>query len=334
MKAITRDKYGTADVLQIEDMPIPEPADDELLIRVHHTTVNRTDCSILSGKPFVTRFFTGLINPSFRVTGTDFAGEVVKIGEKVHLFSEGNRVWGLNDQGLASHAEYMTIKEDKAVALIPDNFIYAEAVACAEGAHYAYNFVNKISLKSSDKVLVIGATGAIGSAALQILKSQGIYVTAVGNTKNIELLRSLGADKVYSYEKESFTAIDKEKYNFVLDAVGKSSFGECKKLLLPKGIYISSELGPHYENLYLPLITKWKGSKRVIFPIPSDAKRSVLYLSELMEKGQFRAVIDRHYPAEEIKEAYEYVQSGQKTGNVIIDFTTKTKGNMARALDD
>ncbi len=319
MKAITRTQYGNADVLQIKDLAQPIPKDNEALVRVHSTTVNRTDCGILTGKPFLIRFFTGLRKPSSPIPGTDFAGEIAAIGKAVKDFKVGDKVWGLNDEGLGSHAEYMTIKADKIVS-IPDNFSYDEVVACAEGAHYAYNFINKVTLNSGDKVLVNGATGAIGSAALQILKSMGVYVTAVGNTKNMELIKSLGADKVYNYEKEDFTEIDNEKYHFVFDAAGKSSFGKCKKLLLAKGAYISSELGPNNENLYLPLITRLKGNKRVIFPIPTNCKRSLLYIKNLIEKGQFRAVIDRHYTPEQIKEAYEYVQSGQKTGNVILNF--------------
>lgn len=325
MKAITRYKYGEADVLQIEDIPIPEPKKNEVLIRVHFTTVNRTDCGILTGKPFLIRFFTGLRKPTSNVPGTDFAGQITKIGANVKQFKVGDRVWGLNDEGLASHAEYMTINENKGIAKIPDNIKYNEVVACAEGAHYAYNFVNKIHPKKGDKILVNGATGAIGSAALQILKSLEIDVTAVGNTKNLELLKSLGADKIYNYEKEDFTKIDKEKYNFICDAVGKSTFGKCKKLLLDKGVYISSELGPNAENLYLPITTKIKGKKRVIFPIPSNCKRSILYINNLLEQGKFKAVIDRSYKPEDVKAAYEFVQSGQKTGNVLIDFSPKNE---------
>lgn len=322
MKAITRNQYGNSDVLQISHIGKPVPSSKEVLIRVHFTTINRTDCGILTGKPFAIRFFTGLFKPSSKVTGTDFAGEVVEIGQNVKNFKVGDRVWGLNDEGLASQAEYMTMDENKAICLIPKNISYQEAVAAAEGAHYAYNFVNKVHLEKGNKVFVNGATGAIGSAALQILKSQGIYVTATGNSKNIALLKSLGADKIYNFEKEDFTEIDKEKYNFIFDAVGKSSFGKCKKLLVENGIYISSELGPNAENLYLPLLTKFKRGKRVIFPVPQNCKRSLLFIKQLMEKGKFKAVIDRYYQPEEIKEAYKYVMSGQKTGNVLINFSS------------
>jgi NADPH:quinone reductase-like Zn-dependent oxidoreductase len=320
MKAITRTSYGDSSVLTVKDIPKPIPKGNEVLVRVFCTTVNRTDCGILTGKPFLIRFFTGLFKPSSLVPGTDFSGEVMAIGEKVTQFNIGDRVWGLNDEGLASQAEYMTIKEHKNILLMPDNVSHRDVLSGGEGAHYAYNFINKIKLTRGDKVLVNGATGAIGIAAVQILKDLGVYVTAVGNTKNIEMVKSLGVDKIYNYELEDFTEVDKEQYHFIFDAVGKSSFGECKHLLLPTGTYLSSELGPKSENLYLPLITKLKGGKRVIFPIPKDCKKSLLYMNDLFERGKIKPVIDRMYKPEDIKVAYDYAASGQKTGNIIINF--------------
>lgn len=321
MKAVIRRKYGNPDVIEVEEVEKPKPKDNEVLVNIRCTTVNRTDCAVLSGKPFIFRFFVGgLLKPKSPILGTDFSGKIEAIGDHVKNFKVGDRVWGLNDQGLASQAEYMCINENEAIVHIPDNTSYEDVVACAEGAHYAYNFLNKVTLSKNDKVLVNGATGGIGSAALQMLKSKGIFVTAVGNTKNMDLLKSLGADKVYNYENEDFTKVDKEKYNFIFDAVGKSSFGKCKKLLVEKGIYISSELGPNSENLYLPLITKIKGNKRVIFPIPSNCKRTLLYMNDLLEKNQFKAVIDKTYSPEHAQDAYRFVLTGQKTGNVIIKF--------------
>lgn len=320
MKAITRTTYGGPEVLQLKEIPKPIPKENELLIRVHATTINRTDCGILTGKPYIIRAFTGLTKPRDLVPGTDFAGQVESIGKNVKSFKLGDRVWGLHDEGLASQAEYMTIRADKAVTRIPEKVSYEEAVVCAEGAHYAYNFLNKFKIDNNSKVLVNGATGAIGSAAVQLLKYYGATVTAVGNTKNIELIKSLGADKVYDYQKEDFTQ-DTERYHFVLDAVGKSTFSKCKHLLLPKGIYVSSELGPNAQNLYLPLITKLKGGKRVVFPLPINCKRSIIFLTELLETGKFKGVVDKVYQPEQIMEAYNYVLSGQKTGNVILSMS-------------
>ncbi len=319
MYAITRKKYGSPNVLKIKKITKPSPKENEVLIRVYATTINRTDCGILSGKPFLIRFFTGLFKPKTPVPGTDFAGQIEAVGSKVHSFKVGDRVWGLNDEGLASHATYMTIAADQAVAKIPENISYEEAVACAEGAHYAFNSINKIKLEKGMKVLVNGATGAIGSAALQLLKHRGLFVTAVGNTPNIALLKTLGADKTFDYLKEDFTK-DDQQYHFILDAVGKSTFSKCKKLLLPGGIYISSELGPNAENLYLPFWTKLFGNKRVIFPIPFNCKRSILFMTGLLEKRAFTPVIDKRYTPDAIQEAYSYVASGQKTGNVILSF--------------
>ena len=186
-----------------------------------------------------------------------------------------------------------------------------------EGAHYAYNFITKVKFQPGQKVLVNGATGAIGSAAVQLLKHFGINITAVCNTENIALVKSLGADRVIDYTKEDFTK-DEQQYHFVFDAVGKSSFGKCKPLLLPGGIYVSSELGPGLENLYLPLITAIRGGKKVIFPFPVNVKRSILLINNLLEQGKFKPVIDRKYPLEKITEAYNFVVTGQKTGNVVI----------------
>lgn len=319
MQAAIRSKYGPPEVLRIEEVDKPLPKEHEILVRVHATTVNRTDCSILWGKPWVIKIFTGLFKPTSPVPGTDFAGEVEAVGNKVSAFRVGDKVWGFNDQGLASHAQYLTILENRAVLKMPENITYEQAAASAEGAHYAYNFINKVQLQAGQKVLVNGATGAIGSAAVQILKCLGVHVVAVCGTKNVALVAALGADRVIDYEKEDFTKLPGQ-YDFVFDAVGKSTFARCKPLLLPGGNYISSELGPYAQNVYLPLITKVRGGKKVVFPIPINIKRSLLFMQDLLEKGKFKPLIDRGYPLEKIREAYTYVASGQKTGNVLLTF--------------
>jgi NADPH:quinone reductase-like Zn-dependent oxidoreductase len=318
MKAVIRMKYGPPEVLSIKDVDKPIPRDNEVLIKVYVTTVNRTDCAILVASPFIYRFFLGLFRPRRKGMGTDFAGRIEATGSKVSNFKIGDRVWGFNEDGVGTQAQYIVLKETSPISIIPANVSYAQAAASAEGAHYAINTINKVSLKPGNAVLVNGATGAIGSATVQLLKYYGANVTAVCDTKNIELIKSLGADKVIDYTTHDFTK-DELTYHCVIDAVGKSSFSKCKHLLHPGGVYISSDLGPGNENIYLPLTTRFK-NKRVVFPFPTNIKGSLRLIKELLETKQFIPVIDRTYPFEKITEAYHYVASGQKTGNVIIRF--------------
>jgi NADPH:quinone reductase-like Zn-dependent oxidoreductase len=317
MKAAINEIYGPPAVLQIKEVEKPVPKDNEVLIRVYATTVNRTDCAVLQAKPFIMRFFTGLLKPKITIQGTDFAGEIETIGKDVEEFNVGDKVFGFDDLGLSSHAEYISLAYNHALAIIPSNTSFAQAAASLEGFHYAYNFFNKLEIKNGQKVLVNGASGAIGSATVQLLKYFNADVTAVCSTKNIEIVRSIGADKIIDYQKEDFTQI-KEKFSCVLDSVGKSSFNKCKPLLETGGIYISSELGWMAQNLFYALFSPLMGKKKLIFPYPHDCKRTVLFIRKLIEKGKFQAVIDREYSLDNIAEAYSYVLGGEKTGNVII----------------
>jgi NADPH:quinone reductase-like Zn-dependent oxidoreductase len=319
MKAAVRRRYGSLNDLKIETIEKPIAGENEVLIKVHSTTVNRTDYAVLTGKPYIMRFFTGILKPTLIIPGTDFAGQIEAVGKKVSSFKVNDRVCGFDDQGLASQAEYMVFPEDGPMMKVPAKFNYELAAASLEGAHYAYNFINKVDLKAGHKVLLNGATGAIGSALLQFLKYYKIYVTCVCDTSNRELIHSLGADKIFDYSSQDFTR-DEEKYDFVFDAVGKSTFAKCKPLLKKGGVYISSELGPMAQNLYLPLTTKLMGNKRVIFPLPSDIKRTMQFIKELIDEGKFTPLIDSIYSLENIAEAYQYVNKGQKTGNIIISY--------------
>jgi len=318
MTAIIYKNYGTPEELQLATVDKPIPKENEVLVRVYATTVNRTDCSVLSGRPFIFRFFIGgLMRPKNQIAGTTFAGQIEAVGQKVTAFKKGDRVFGFHDHGLGAYAQYLTIDAQKEIALLPDSCSYEQGAASTEGAHYALNFLNKIDLEKGQKVLVNGATGAIGSAVVQLLKYEGIEVTAVGNTKNLALLKEIGADKIYNYEQEDFTQKG-DQYHFVLDAVGKSTFAKCKPLLLPNGAYISSELGPGAENIYLPLLTSFS-NKKVIFPIPSDVKKSISFIQKLLAEGKFKPVIeDKTYSLPQIAEAFKYVATGQKTGNVVV----------------
>lgn len=319
MKVVIRTKYGSPDILTINQVERSDIKAKEVLIKVHATTVNRTDCGLLYAKPFILRFFTGLVHPRSHRMGTDFAGEVVAVGKKVSAFNVGDRVFGFDDTGLGSQAEYVAISTEKAIEQIPKKMSYEEAVASLEGVHYAYNFVNKIKLKGGDKVLINGATGAIGSALFQIVKTYDVQITAVCSTENLELIKSYGVDRVIDYMNQDFTEMD-ESYHYILDAVGKSSYFKCKSILEPKGIYMSSELGAKCQNLFLGAITPILGGKKVLFPFPSDIKGSIKFIKGLIEKNQFQPIIDRTYGIDEIVAAYRYVESGQKIGNVIIKY--------------
>ncbi len=320
MKASVRYNYGPIESIQVLDIPAPEPRADELRIKVMATTVNRTDIGVLTGKPHLMRAFAGFPKPRFAVTGTDFAGVVDKVGEQVTNFKVGDRVWGFNDNGAGTHGEYVCYSSKGALLPIPDEIDFIQIVACAEAAHYAYNFLKKVKLKTGNHVLVNGGTGAIGSAAIQLLKSLGIMVTAVCHSTNVEKVLALGADRVIALEKEDFTK-EKIEYDFVFDAVGKSRFALCKSILKPGGVYISSELGPNWENLTLAMTTPLLGGKKVVFPLPTDILESMNTVQNLVKKGEFKPLVDKIFTINQIKEAFHFVASGQKVGNVILDLS-------------
>jgi len=318
MKVAFRTKYGSAEVLSIKEVDIPTPKDNEVLVKVYAATVNRSDCHLLTGKPLLMRLFTGLFKPKLSITGTDFAGQIEATGKNVTSFKTGDRVMGFSGGliGIRSHAQYLLLPETKAiknVVNIPDTLKYEEAAACLEGAFYASG-VTLLDLKAGQKALVYGATGAIGSSYVQFLKLYGVYITAVCRGDHGELIRSLGADKVIDYEKNDFTK-DDERYDFVLDAIGRSSFARCKHLLKKKGIYMSSG---GMENLFLLFITPLFGGKKVAFKSFRSIKEGLSFIKGLIEKENFRPVIDRKYPIDKIAEAFTYVATGQKIGNVII----------------
>ena len=320
MKAIVYTHYGSPDGLRLKEIDKPHPIENQVLIKVYATTVNRTDCATIRAKPFFMRLVTGLLKPKKQTPGTEFAGIIESVGENISSLGIGDKVFGFDDNGAGSQAQYLTIREDKVITM-PKNISYDQAAASSEGAHYAYNFINKVNLKARQNVLVNGATGAIGSAAVQLLKYYQANVTAVCDTKNIELVQSLGADRVIDYTKDDFTK-DDQKYHYVFDTVGKSSFFKCKRLLASGGIYISSDLGYLSQNLYLPLITSiiksLLGNKKTVFPVPVDINRSLRLIKHLIEQKKFKAVIDRNFSFEQITKAYKYVETGQKTGNVVI----------------
>ncbi len=322
MKAIVYEKYGPPEILQFKEVKKPTPKSNEVLIKVYATTVNRTDCGFRKPEyPFIIRLINGLFTPKRKILGSEFAGEVDETGKDVKQFKKGDKVFGLTGNKFGAHAEYLCVPEKGAIAIKPLNMNYEEAAAVCDGLMLAYNYLGKINLERSKKILIYGATGSIGTAGVQLAKYFGAGVTAVCNTKNLELVKSLGADEVIDYTKVDFTKHGKT-YDFVFDAVGKSSFFRCKDLLKKGGVYFSTDLGSLAQNPFLALWTKIFGSmpcgKRVIFPVPKESKEDVKFFKELIETGKYKAVIDKRFPLEQIIEAAKYVETEQKTGNVVI----------------
>jgi NADPH:quinone reductase-like Zn-dependent oxidoreductase len=317
MKAALRTRYGPPDVVRVVEVPTPTAQDHEVLIKVHTTTVNRTDCGLRGAKPFFVRFFTGLRRPRVRIIGNEFAGEIAAIGPGVTSFAVGDRVFGYDDSACGAHAQYLTVREDASLARIPAHLTYVQAAPASEGSHYALANIEKAKIRAGRRVLVNGATGAIGSAAVQLLASRGVHVTAVCDTAHLDLVRGLGAERVIDRSAEDFTQ-DQQTYDVVFDAVGKSSFGRCRRLLESRGVYLSTDLGPHGENPFLMLVTPLLPGKSVLFGFPRHDQQMMNYFKDLLEAGLFRPVIDRSYPLADIVEAYRYVETGQKVGNVVI----------------
>ncbi len=320
MKAIVNTHYGPPEVLQLKEVEKPEPKDKEVLIKIHASTVNRTDCGFRKPEYFIVRLISGLFKPKKTILGSEFAGEVEAAGQHVKTFKPGDQVFGLSTYNFGTHAEYICIHEDKSIYLKPTNMSYREAAAVCDGAFLAYANIKKIDFTNRPKILINGASGSIGTAAVQLARYFGAEVTAICNTKNRELVKSLGASHVIDYTKEDFTQ-NGQLYDVVFDAVGKSSFFKCKKILAPKGIYFSTELGYLSQNIFLALITPLFGGKKLLFPIPKDRKEDIVFFKKIIEAGAYKAVIDKSYTLEQIIEATRYVETGEKTGNVVITFS-------------
>lgn len=317
MKAALYTRYGSPEVVQVSQIDKPVPGADEILVKIMCSSVNRTDCGFRSAEYFISRFFSGLFSPKYKILGNEFSGIVESCGAEVKLFKPGDRIFGYDDVKFGGHAEYKTISQSAAVAIIPENISFEQAAALTEGAHYALCDIRAAQVQKGQHVLVYGATGAIGSAAVQLLKYFGARVTAVCNTPNVERVRSLGADRVIDYLQEDYT-LSGEIYDFVFDAVGKTSFGKCKPVLSTQGIYISTEFGKNGENVFLALRSMLLNGKRVLFPLPSISAEDVVFLGDLAEKGFLKPVLDREYTLDQIVEAHQYVETRQKIGNVII----------------
>jgi NADPH:quinone reductase-like Zn-dependent oxidoreductase len=318
MRAVVHDRYGPPDVLRLEDVEPPAPEEDEVLVRVHATTVNRTDSGLRSAEYFLTRFATGVRRPKRRILGMEFAGEVEAVGSAVTEFEIGDHVFGV--KGFGAHAELVSIRESGAIAHKPAGMGFEEAAAVCDGACIALSCLRSAELREGRSILVYGASGSVGTAAVQLARHWGAHVTAVCNSKNVELVRSLGADRVIDYFQEDFTK-NGQTYDVIFDAVGKHSFRRARHSLRPGGQFIDTDLGFMWHVPLLHLLTKWIGDRRVRLGLAKYLKEDVRFLKQLIEAGEYRAVIDRSYPLENVVEATRYVETGQKTGNVVLTVT-------------
>jgi NADPH:quinone reductase-like Zn-dependent oxidoreductase len=322
MRAVIYDRYGPPDVLRLADVARPVPAADEVLVKVHATTVNRFDTATREANrrsglaiSLLSRLVSGVRRPRYRILGTEFAGMVETVGAAVNEFAVGDRVFGTTGLRFGAHAEFLSIPASARIARMPAGLTFEEAAPICDGALNALTCLKQADLHKGRRILVNGASGAIGTAGVQLAKAFGADVTAVCSTKNVDLVRSLGADRVIDYTREDFTQ-NGQTYDVILDAVGKQSFRRCRGSLEPGGIFLPTD---GLANLVWTLVTRRTQGKRVLFQIPPrQTKQDVLFLKELIEAGKYRPVIDRTYPWEDVVEATRYVETEQKTGNVVL----------------
>jgi NADPH:quinone reductase-like Zn-dependent oxidoreductase len=312
VRAVVHDRYGPPEVLHCEELEPPVPGEDEILVRVKATTVNRTDCHRRGADPFLWRLLLGLRRPKRRVLGMEFAGVVEEVGSAVGDFTIGDEVFGL--KGFGAHAELLCIPAAKLVAHKPANVTFEQAAAVLDGAFSALACLRRTGVSRGVHVLVYGASGSIGTAAVQLAKHMGARVTAVCNTKNVELVRSLGPDDVLDYTSGADFTENRGAYDVVVDAVAKHSFLQSRQALKAGGVYVATD---GMQNFLLSPISRL-GRRRVALPIARPRKEDVLLLKQLLEDGEYCAVIDRTYPLEDIVEASRYVETRQKTGNVVL----------------
>lgn len=324
MKTTWRKTYTDPNRLEIVQLPKPIPQKNQVRIKVHASSVNRTDTAVLNGSPYIFRFFVGWPKPRRTATGTDFAGVVDAIGSDVVNYKVGDRVLGFHDHGTGSHAECTIVDASTPMIKLPSEVQFESAAAVTEGAHYAVSFLEHAKLKGHEHVLVYGVSGAIGSAMIQILQARGIACTGVYDSRYVSnagrasaALSALGIKHLIDAAHEDFTAT-KTRYDFVFDAVGKSRFSTCKHLLKPGGAYLSSELGKNGENIWLSLAAPFMKRAKVRFPFPKKIEDSLAVIGELLASGKLRPLIDRSYPLDDAAQAFSYVLSERKLGSVLL----------------
>lgn len=317
MRAVISGRYGPPEVLEIREVERPTPRASEVLVRVHATSVNRTDAATLHGTPFFARLATGVRRPKHPILGTEFAGRIAAVGAQVTGLADGDDVFGFSGATFGAHAEYLTIPADGPLATIPAGLSYAEVASSTEGPHYALSSLETADLGTGVEVLVYGATGAIGTAAVQLLVHRGATVTAVCDPHGTDVVASLGAEVVIDRSSQDFTGTS-ARFDAILDAVGQTTLARCRHLLKPGAPYLSTDLGPGWQNLALIPLTRFVGDHRVLIPFPTDERRHVLEVREPLASGAFRPVVDRTYAFDDIVEAYRYVQSRRKLGTVVV----------------
>jgi NADPH:quinone reductase-like Zn-dependent oxidoreductase len=321
MKKIIYTKYGPPDVLQLIEVDKPSPKDNEVLIKINATTVTATECTFRKGEPLFSRLFTGLTKPKITTLGEELAGEIEAVGKDVKLFKKGDQVFGTAGPGFGANAEYICIPEDGVLTLKPTNMSFEEAASSVDGFLTSLPFLRDTgNIQAGQKVLINGASGSLGVAAVQIAKYFGTEVTGVCSTSNLELVKSIGADYVIDYTKEDFTKTN-QTYDIIFDTVGKISFSRCKGSLTQKGIFLESGIG--LGILPQVLWTALIGNKKVKIAAtglrpPQERTKDLIFLKKLVEEGKIKPVIDKIYPLEQIAEAHRYVDEGHKKGNVVI----------------
>lgn len=335
MKAVVYTEYGSPDVLQLKEVEKPTPKENEILIRIYATPVNYGDLIARNFKnisphefnmPFLfwlpARIAFGVNKPKINTLGSEFAGKIEAVGKGVKLFKAGDQVFGYRGMSMGANAEYLCMPEDGLVALKPTNMTYEEAATVPYGALTALNLLRNVNIQPGQKVLINGASGGIGSAAVQLAKYYGAEVTAVCGTPRLEFVKSLGADKVIDYTREDFTQ-NSETYDLIFDILGKSSFSRCKSSLNQNGRYLLASF--KMKQIFQMLWTSKIGSKKVICALSSEKMEDLLFIKKLVEAGKIRSVIDRRYSLEQTAEAHRYIETGHKKGSVIITIDHDTQ---------
>jgi NADPH:quinone reductase-like Zn-dependent oxidoreductase len=316
MKAVVQDRYGPPEVLRIAEVDRPVPKAGEILVRIRATTVSQTDTHARGAHPFFWRFFGGLRRPRWRSLGVEFAGVVDSVGPGVTRFQVGDEVFG-QPRGFGAHAEYLALPEDAPIARKPAAMSFEDAAAVCDGASQALDALRRAGVGPGRRIVIYGASGSLGTAAVQLARHFGAHVTGVTSTPNVDLVRSLGADEVVDYWREDFRQAG-PVYDAIVDAVGKYAFVRARKALRPGGIYVATDAGPYLESFLMLIPTRFVGSKRVVFGVSRRRAEDVVLMKELIEAGEYRPVVDRRYPLEEVAEAHRYVETWRKTGNVVL----------------